>query len=108
MKITTLILGNNKIEFNNSFLGVETIKVNDTIVSNKLSIFGTEHNFTINEDNKDVTIRLVTGLSLYGFIISLYKDDVPIIQSNGNSYIYWICIIIFFLYLSDVIYQKYL
>ena len=47
MKYITINLRDNEIEVHNSFLGKETIKVNDKIVSNEFSIFGADHYFRI-------------------------------------------------------------
>lgn len=96
MKFTTIHLGENKIEFFNSMLGKETVKVNGEIVSTKSSISGAEHLFTISENNKMVDCKLVTGLSMNGVAIDLYKDGKPVIESpkgGGNSTIIFIIII---------------
>ena len=45
MKLTTVYLGDKKIEFFNSLIGMETVKVNNEVVSSKFSITGTEHLF---------------------------------------------------------------
>jgi hypothetical protein len=49
MKFTTIYLEKNIIEIHNSFLGKETIKVNNEIVSEICSFFGAEHGFKLNE-----------------------------------------------------------
>ena len=47
MKYTEFTIDNNKIEFLNSILGKETVVVNGEKVSEKFSVTGTEHHFTI-------------------------------------------------------------
>lgn len=85
MKFTTVHLENNKIELFNSILGKETIKVNDKIVSEKRSIFGTIHSFKIVENGKDVTCKLATGFGFNGVVIDLYKEGKPIIESPKSG-----------------------
>jgi len=94
MKYITTYLGENKIEFFNTFLGKETIKVNDEIVSEKSSLFGTEHNFTINENGNEVPCKLTTGVSIYGVVFNLYKNDNPIIEMPKKSKAAFLLIII--------------
>lgn len=85
MKFTTIYLGENKIEVFNSFLGKETVKINDEIVTNKFSLFGTEHNFKITENEELVECKLDIGYGINGAIFSLYKNKQPIIVSNKNG-----------------------
>jgi len=81
MKFTTIYLEGNTIEVHNSFLGKETIKVNNEIVSEKSSFFGAEHNFELNENGKNIECRLKIGFSINGAVFNLYKDNKPIIIS---------------------------
>lgn len=85
MKFTTVHLDNNKIELFNSILGKETIKVNNKIVSEKRSVFGTVHSFKIAENGKDVTCKLATGFGFNGVVIDLYKEGKPIIESPKSG-----------------------
>jgi len=82
MKFITVYIGNNKIELSNSILGKESVTVNDAVVSEKSSIFGTDHHFTINEDGIDANCTLTTGMGFNGVVIDLYKNGKPIIQSS--------------------------
>lgn len=59
----------------------QTVKVNDEVVSSKFYIIGAKHVFAIQEDEKAIKCKLTTGLGWYGAVISLYKDDRPIIES---------------------------
>lgn len=81
MKFTTIYLEENTIEVHNSFLGKETVKVNNEIVSEKNSIFGAEHNFKINEIGKKIECRIKIGFSINGAVFNLYKNNKPIIIS---------------------------
>jgi hypothetical protein len=81
MKFTTIYLEENSIEIHNSFLGKETIKVNNKIVSEIRSFFGAEHNFKINENENIVDCRIIIGFSLHGVVFNLYKNNKPIIIS---------------------------
>ena len=81
MIFTTIYLGENKIELSNLFLGKETVRVNDEIVSSKCSITGIEHVFHILENDKKVVCKLVTGYGMSGVVIDLYKEGKPIISS---------------------------
>ena len=85
MKFTTVHLENNKIELFNSVFGKETIKVNNKIVSEKRSIFGTVHSFKIEENGTDIECKLATGFGLNGVVIDLYKDGNPIIESPKSG-----------------------
>jgi len=85
MKFTTIYLDENKITFSNSWLGKETIHVNDELVSSKYSFGGTEHLFTIPDKNGVANCKLVTGFGNTGVVIDLYKNDKPIIESPKNG-----------------------
>ena len=67
-------------EIHNSFLGKETIKVDNKIVSEGSNI-GAEHNFKINENKNIVDCRITIGFSLHGVVFNLYKNNKPIIIS---------------------------
>jgi hypothetical protein len=81
MKFTTIYLEENIIEIHNSFLGKETIKVNNEIVSEISSFFGAEHSFKINENDNITDCRIIIGFSLNGVVFNLYKNNKPIIIS---------------------------
>jgi hypothetical protein len=58
MKITTITLGETQIEFHNTFLGKETVKVNGEEVSSKKSMSGTEHLFDVVEGGKNCSVQI--------------------------------------------------
>lgn len=92
MKFTTIYLGENKIEVFNNLLGIETIRVNDEIVSRKFSIFGAEHIFTLIENEESVKHRIDFGFGFNGVVFSLYRENKPIIESPKNGYLLFIAI----------------
>lgn len=94
MKHVTINLEENKIEFFNTILGKETIKVNGKIVSEKRSITGTEHNFTITENANEVPYKFTTGYGINGVIFNLYKNGEPIIESPKSNVLLIVLIII--------------
>ena len=82
MKFTSIHLEETIIEIYNSFFGKETIKVNHEIVSEKYSIFGGEHVFAIEKEGSEADYYCIEiGMSLYGVVFNLYKNDEPIIVS---------------------------
>jgi len=81
MKFTTIYLEDNKIEIFNSILGRETIKVNGEIVSDKYSITGAEHIFSITEKGTIANCKLRMGFGLNGVVFDLYKNQKPIVES---------------------------
>jgi len=85
MKYVTINLGENKIEVHNSLLGMETIKVNDKIISNEFSIFGADHYFRIVENEKEVKCKIDVRWSFQGLVYNLYKDEKPIIVYHKNT-----------------------
>ncbi len=97
MKFTTVYIGENKIEIFNNFLGVEKIKVNGEIVSQKFSFFGGEHDFTIKENGKNAACKVNFGFGLQGFVFNLYKDNKPIVESPKNGFSVFIVILLIFL-----------
>ncbi len=81
MKFTTIYLEENTIEVYNTFLGKETIKVNNKIVSEKSSFFGADHNFNIYENGIKVDCRIELGFSFNGVVFNFHKNNKPVIIS---------------------------
>lgn len=84
-KVTTITLGETKIELNNTIFGKETIIVNDREVSSKKSISGTVHNFTVKESGEVAQYEFKTGLNLNGIAVSLYRNGKPVIESPSRG-----------------------
>ncbi len=80
MRYAIIYSDGNKIEILNSCFGKETIKVNDKIVSEKRSLTGGEHEFSIEKDGNKVPYRLELGFNLNGAGFNLYKEEEPIIE----------------------------
>jgi hypothetical protein len=81
MKFTTIYLEENTVEIHNSFLGKETIKVNNEIVSEIRSFFGAEHRFKLHENTNIIDCRIKIGFSLHGVVFNFHKNNKPIIIS---------------------------
>lgn len=79
MKYADFIIDGKNIEFHNSILGKETIKIDNIIVSEKYSMFGTKHLFGLSSGDYE----LISSLQFFSrafVILDLYKDDVVIDQ----------------------------
>lgn len=85
MKFSTIQLGTNKIEIFNSYLGKETITVNGEIVSEKSSIRGGNHTFTLVENDRKVDCKITLGYGANGVVMDFYKDNIAIIQQPRSS-----------------------
>lgn len=107
MKFTTIYLEDNKIEIFNSILGRETIKVNGEIVSNKYSITGAEHTFSITENGTIAKCKLKIGFGLYGVIFDLYKNNKPIIESPKSDFLKFFIVVFFIAVLIGLIIGSY-
>ena len=86
MKFTTITLGDNKIEVFNSFMAKETILLNGKIVSEKRSIVGGTHHFKIIENDQEVACKFILGYGANGVVMSLYKDNKPVIESQRSMF----------------------
>ena len=69
--------GDTVIEFNNNWLGEETISVKGQILSKKSSVWGTHHNFSVLEKGKEVRFVLTTKVNAN---IEVYID----LRRNGK------------------------
>ena len=104
MKITTINLGETQIEFNNSLLGKETIKVNGKIVSSKMSFWGMDHVFKVNENGEEVSYKLTTGRGILGVMINLSRNEKAIIESpKTKGWLRFIIVAILFFYIGTQI-----
>ncbi|WP_156180531.1 hypothetical protein [Rufibacter radiotolerans] len=83
MNLLTLNLADNiKIEVDNTYSGVETIKYNGEVVSEKRSLSGENHQFEREENGKKVKYEVkisIKGLSRIG--IDIYRNDKVILIS---------------------------
>ncbi|WP_339653658.1 hypothetical protein [Flavobacterium frigidarium] len=70
MKYAEFIFDNNKIEFVNSYIGMEKVLINDQVVSRKFSLSGVTHQLNINDlllktsykqfANREIEITLIS------------------------------------------------
>lgn len=93
MKFITLHIGDSTIELHNSWTGKETIIVDGQKVSEKRSITGANHRFTIRENGQDKPAQLNTKLTMNGAIFDLYVDNKPVIEipkNIGQFSIFWL------------------
>ena len=109
MKFSTIQLGNNKIEVFNSFLGRESIVLNGKIVSEKSSISGAKHTFTMFESDRKVDCKLNLGYGATGVVMDLYVDNIAIIASPRSSLLLIFVIIAFIIGIvaAQILYHNY-
>lgn len=101
MKFITLHIGDSKIELHNSWLGKETLIVDGQKVSEKHSITGASHRFTIRENGQEKQAQLSTKLTINGAIFDLYVDNKPVIEipeRTGTLGTFWV--FLFFLLIT--------
>ena len=102
-KVTTITLGETKIEFHNSLFGKETIIVNGEKVSSVKSLSGTEHNFTVKESGADVQYKLISGLNLNGIAVSLYRNGDPVLEApSAGRWGFWLVLLAVVLFATIV------
>ena len=77
-----LPLGQNIIEFRNDISGEETVMVDGAIVSQKRSLMGTDHIFSLNEDGRLNRYRLTTRMNGLAAVIDLYKNGNVVLANR--------------------------
>lgn len=76
MRYLTLIIDDKtELTLDNSIWGKETVKLNGVLVSEKTSIWGSEHSFEVLEENKIVTYKVIIKMSLNIKITYLISRD---------------------------------
>lgn len=86
MRYLTLNIAENlQLSIDNSMTGVETIYINEEEVSKKFSFWGANHVFTRNENGETINYQVKIGLSFTGIGYNIYRNDAPILISNGVS-----------------------
>ncbi len=76
MKYITYTIENQTLEFYNSILGKESVVLNGKKISEKHSFFGTEHYFTIAEDNYNIRPTFDFSAA-WGIGFKLNKNGLP-------------------------------
>ena len=109
MKFSTIQLGTNKIEIFNSYLGKETIQVNGETVSEKNSITGAKHSFTIIEEDRTVPCTIILGYGANGIVMDFYKDGIEVIKSPKSSLLLIVFIALFIVFgvMMQIVYHNY-
>ncbi|MFD0796653.1 hypothetical protein ACFQZJ_04220 [Maribacter chungangensis] len=77
MKYITYTIEDQTLEFYNSILGRESVVLNGKKISEKRSFFGTEHYFTIGEDNYSIRPSLDFS-SIWGIGFKLHRNGLPL------------------------------
>ncbi len=80
MKHSTIYYSDNKIELHNTLLGKETVIVNGHEVSERRSIGGTTHRFTVSENGVEKQAQLTTKTNMNGANFDLFVDNKPVIE----------------------------
>jgi hypothetical protein len=110
MKFTTINLGETQIELYKSFLGKETVKVNGNILASEWTFSGTVHEFTVNENGKEVHYKLKTGTGIMGLMFGLKRDEVPVIEfpkSKGwGTFLFVVVLLIILAYLVGDLFRS--
>jgi len=77
--------GDTVIEFNNNWLGEETISVKGQVLSKKSSVWGTHHNFSVIEKGKQIRFVLTTKVNANMEVFldlrrngKLVLEDIPV------------------------------
>jgi hypothetical protein len=86
MLVMTIYSGLSKIEFHIAFFGHEMNVANREVVSSKHTFTATDHQFTIKEQGKLVTYKLITALGSQGLAVDRYRNLCPIILSSRKGF----------------------
>jgi hypothetical protein len=79
MKYLTLFYEGNKIEIHNSHWGKEAIYYNGELVSSRRSLFGSIHQFQVQEKNEDAEYKIDIGYNSRGIAFSVYRNESPLL-----------------------------
>lgn len=77
-----LMLGNIEIEFHNSWTGVEQVFTNGQLVSEKYSVWGTHHYFSMQEDGQKANYILTTKVNAALQILLDISKNGELIREN--------------------------
>ena len=85
--LTLKINPSTELTLDNTLWGKETVKLNGVVVSEKTSIWGSEHNFDALEENKMVTYKVIIKM---GFDIRISylitRDGVELLHDAKESH----------------------
>lgn len=86
MRYLTLNIADSlQLSIDNSMTGVETIYMNEEVVSEKFSLWGAEHTFTREENGEIVYYEVKIGLNFTGIGYDIHRNGKPILLSNSVS-----------------------
>jgi hypothetical protein len=86
MRYLTLNIADNlQLSIDNSMTGVETIYMNEEIVSKKFSFWGAKHIFSREENGEEVNYEVKIGLNFTGIGYNIYRNGEPVLLSNNVS-----------------------
>jgi hypothetical protein len=98
--LTLNIAENTQLSIDNSMTGVETIYMNEKIVSKKFSFWGAKHIFNREENGEYVNYEVKIGLNFTGIGYNIYRNNEPILLSNNVSKLNnfsWIDVVAYFI-----------
>lgn len=79
MKLLTLYHNGNTIEVHNTMSGKEKIYYNEEEVSEKWSMFGALHSFSVTEDGEEVDYKVTTALHINGIGCDIWRAGEPLL-----------------------------
>lgn len=97
MKYSEFLIGENIVSFHNTVFGDETVAVNNEVLSEKFSIFGTVHRFEIDENSYELQSRCRSFSSL-GVELELRENGKLVAEQSIDTTIHslaWITMGIF-------------
>lgn len=82
MRYLTLTIGDQLLSVDNSWSGVETIRMNGEVVSQKFSFLGARHKFSWIEQHESVNYEVKIGLGVNGIYYDIHRNNEPVLLSN--------------------------
>lgn len=73
------------LSIDNSMTGVESVYMNDDLVSKKFSFLGAKHTFSREENGENIDYEVKIGLNFTGIGYNIYRDGDPVLLSNSVS-----------------------
>lgn len=97
--LTLNITADQILSIDNSMMGVETIYMNEEVVSKKFSFWGAKHMFSREENGKHADYEVEIGLSFVGIGYNIHRNGESIMMSNNVSKLNkfsWVDVIAYF------------
>ena len=84
MKMLTFFHEGNEISVHNNLLGVETVKYNGEKMTSQFSLFGSTHDFSVEESDMTVNYQIKISMSmLVGVTFSLWRNGEALLLGAG-------------------------